>query len=426
MRNVLLGFFKKPFIKNVLILTSGTIAAQLVTMLFSPIITRLYGPTAYGVMGSFQAVTAILIPIAAFSFPLAIVLPKKINEAKGVVKLSIISTLILSTTLLILLLIFDNWIIEVFQLHNIGSYLYYIPFVTIFAGLVQTMQQWLIRKEKFDISAKANFLQTLITNSGKTGIGFFYPSSGILIFFTAIAQGLRATLMIILSKKDILISSLKSNISLRYTFNKYKDFAYYKSPELLVNGTSGNLPILMLSSFFGPAAAGFYSIGRTVLSMPALLIGKSIGDVFYPRIAQAVNNKEKITQMILKATILLGLIGIIPYGLIILFGPELFSLVFGESWSRAGEYAQWLTLWNFFGFINKPSVMSLPVLSAQRFFFIYSIAMLIIRLSALLLGFILFNNDIIAIALFSISGGILNIILIIITLIFSKRYERTY
>src|SRR5699024_10694305 len=166
---------------------------------------------------------------------------------------------------------------------------------------------------------------------------------------------------------------------IRLLAKKYYDFPLYRAPEQFLNAVSNSLPILILTALFGPASEGFYSIGRTVLSLPTQLIGKSVGDVFYPRIAEAFNNKENIVNLIKKATFALVAVGIIPFGLIVLFGHLLFSLVFGNDWSKAGEYARWLALWSFFGFINRPSVRSLAVLSAQRFQLIYTVFMLITR-----------------------------------------------
>src|SRR5699024_8422549 len=101
---------------------------------------------------------------------------------------------------------------------------------------------------------------------------------------------------------------------------------------------------LLLTTFFGPASAGFYNIGRTVLGLPSRLIGQSIGDVFYPRISEAANNDENVGRLIKRATILLGAIGIVPFGVVIIFGPWIFEFVFGSGWDVAGEYARWISL----------------------------------------------------------------------------------
>ena len=202
---------------------------------------------------------------------------------------------------------------------------------------------------------------------------------------------------------------------------KHKDFPIYRGPEVFLFSISSNIPVLMLSAFFGPASAGFYAIGRTVLRVPSRLIGEAVGNVFYPRIAEASNKGENLTQLIKRATFVLGVVGIIPYGLIILFGPFLFGLVFGSDWSVAGEYARWIALGSFFLFMNRPSVRALPVLKAQRFHLFYTIITLVIRTCALAIGFFVFKSDFIAVALFGLSDAIINIFLISITLRISQK-----
>lgn len=415
---------KNNFVKNVFILVSGTAGAQAITMLFSPIITRMYGPEAFGVMGTFSAMINIIIPIAALTYPIAIVLPKEEKDAKGIIKLSFLIAFIFSISSLIIVLLFNEAIASMFNIKQISSYLYYIPVVILFAASMQVMEQWMIRTKQFSVNAKVTFTQSLIVNLSKVSVGLFYPVAKVLVFFTAISNGLKALLMYIYSKNRPAIKIEKNDKKqMKRLMKEYKDFPYYRSPEVFLNAVSTGLPIILLTSFFSPIVAGFYTIVRTVLSLPTQLLGKAVGDVFYPRIAEAYNNKEDITKLIKKSTFYLGLIGTIPFGLIILFGPFLFSFVFGAEWVKSGEYARWIALWSYVAFMNRPSVMALPVLKAQRFHLIYTIFMLVTRLLVLSLGFIIYKSDIIAIAFYGISGAILNFGLITITLRISSKVK---
>src|SRR5699024_5569361 len=298
----------------------------------------------------------------------------------------------------------------------------------IFAGLMQVAEQWLIRTKQFSINARVTFYQSLITNLSKVGVGFIYPGAAVLVILTAFANGIRAFMMIIFAKNSNYQVDKKihtQKYSIKKMMKKYSDFPKYRAPEQFLNATSNGLPVLMLAAFFGPASAGFYSIGRTVLSLPTQLIGKSVGDVFYPRIAEAARNKEDVTALIKKATLALAGVGVVPFGLVILFGPTLFSFVFGSDWIVAGEYARWIALWSFFGFMNRPSVQSLPVLNAQKFHLIYTIVMLVIRLGVLIIGYYVYSSDILAVALFGALGAILNFGLITITLKISRTKSKT-
>lgn len=429
MKYKLIDLKDKTFFKNVLIMATGTVGAQVIIVLLAPIITRLYGPEAYGLVGVFNSIIAVIGPVAALTYPIAIVLPKRDKEAKNILKLSLLISVLMSVFIGIILLLFNQSIVKIFNLYDIASFIYLIPLVILLTGFMQSLEQWLIRKQQFKSISNATLYSTLFIQGGKVSIGLFYPLGWILIVLTTIGNGIKALLLWISIKEfkfslNFIIKFKFNFRKLRVIARKYYDFPTYRAPESFISTVSLNLPVLLLSSFFGPIAVGYYTIGRTVLALPSNLIGKAIGDVFYPQASQIANKGESITKLIIKTTLLLALVGAIPFGIIVIFGPWIFSFVFGAEWFKAGEYARWMALWVFFGFINKPSVKSLPILNAQFFQLKFTIFMLIIRSIALISGYYLLNNDIAAIALFAIAGGILNIILILLTIKISNDFPK--
>lgn len=423
MKELIHKLIKSPFVRNVAVMATGAAGAQAVTMALSPIITRIYGPEAFGIMGTFTALTNIIIPIAALTYPIAIVLPKSDKDAKGLIKLSLYITFFIATITTIILLFFNSTIVSLFNIEEIAPFLYLIPLVIIFSGLMQVSEQWLIRTKQFAINAKVNFFQSVIINGSKAGMGFIYPVATVLVILQVVANGLRASMMIYFANKSNYKSTRTQDegVPVKELAKNHIDFPLYRAPQVFLGAFSDSLPILLLTTLFGPASAGFYSIGRTVLGLPSKLIGQSIGDVFYPRISEAANKGENVSRLITKASLALMGIGIIPFGIVIIFGPWLFEFVFGQGWDVAGEYARWIALTSFAVFINKPAVRSMPVLSAQGVHLIYTIVILVTRVLALLIGFFVFKSDIVAIALFGISSALLNCCLFFITLKLSKK-----
>lgn len=416
--------FKSKFIRNVIVMVTGTAGAQAITMAFAPIITRMFGPEAFGVLGTFNAMINIITPIAALTYPVAIVLPKKDEDAKGLIRLSLIVALIISFLSIIIIYLFNKQIINVFNLKEISNYLYLIPLVIIIIGILETTQQWLIRTEQFRITSRVTVIQSLVVNSSKVGFGYFNPVATVLVLITVFGNAIYSAMLIFFAKKTTQNNKneiKKSSKSIKELAKKYYDFPLYRAPQVFLQAISQGFPVLFLAMFFGPASAGFYTLGRSVLSMPTMLIGKTVGDVFYPKIASTANEGGNVTKLIKKATIGLSLIGIFPFGLVILFGPTLFSFIFGADWLVAGEYARWIAVGSLFQLIGNPSIRSLPVLNAQKFNLIYSIVILIGRLSALAIGYYAFTSDRVAIALFGVASGILYLILIIITIKISKK-----
>ncbi len=376
-------------------------------------------------LGIFQSLVAILTPIAALAYPIAIVLPKEDSEAKGLVKLSFLVSATIFCAATIILLAGGDKLLALLDSKAIAPYIMFVPLSMVFTAFMQIGQQWLIRKKQFAITAKVEVLRAFLLNSAITTIGWINPVGAVLVVLATLGHGLHAAMLWLGIKKSKKLRgspALKetSQMSLGKLAKQYYDFPLYRAPQVFLNAISHSLPVLLLASYFGPSAAGFYTICRTVLSMPFRLIGIAVGDVFYPRVTEAYHRGEDVSRLILKATLALAGVGFLPFAVVVAFGPQLFSFVFGVEWVRAGEYARWMALWMFMGFVNRPSVVAIATLSIQRFFLIFEFISIGSRIVALAIGFFFFHNDVTAVALFALVGILLNLFLISITLIRAK------
>jgi len=426
-QSFILNTSRSRFVRNVAVVATGTAGAQAIAIAFSPIITRLYGPEAFGLLGMFLAISAVVTPITALTYPIAIVLPKTSNEAKGIAQLSVYIALGFAAVLLLIILMAGDWVVSFLSLQGINSYLLLIPLYVFFSALLQISEQWLIRIKQFGIIARAAVLQVLMVNSLKTVIGLFKPVASVLIVLAILGSVINAGMLALGIKKASSHpneNESDSQTSLWKVAKKHYDFPLYRAPQDLLNAASQSLPTLMLAAFFGPISVGFYTLGVRMLSMPLQLIGKSVGDVFYPRINEAAHNRENLTKLTLKATLSLAAVGFVPFAVVIAFGPWLFGFVFGSEWVRAGAYARWLAVWMYFMFINNPSIKVLPIISAQGFHLVFTFFTIAIRFVVLAVGYYIFKSDLIAVGLFGISGAIINITLIIIILFLCSKFDK--
>jgi O-antigen/teichoic acid export membrane protein len=419
---------KSAFLRNVAVIAGGTVFAQLVTIAFSPIITRLYGPGAFGVLGVFLSVVTILSTISSLCYVHAVVLPKEDADGLRILYLSLKIAAIISLISAGIVIPFRQNIAVLLGMEAIAPYFFLVPISVFFAALAQGYDQWLIRKKHFRASSTITIIQSLSLNGLKTGIGFFAPFAVVLIGLSTLGHGIHALLSAVFSRqsrqrvREIMVKQDQGRI--RELANEYRDFPYYRTPQVFLNSISRNLPALLLASLFGPASAGLYAIGIRVLTLPSSLISQALGKVFLPRITEAAHRGENMQGLIIKATLGLASVGIIPYGLVIVLGPWLFGLVFGDEWVRAGEYARWLALWLYFGFMNVPSVQATAVLGLQRWMLTYELITVALRVFSLIIGFFLFHSDLTVIILFSIVGIACNCFLIINVILLSRYYSR--
>jgi O-antigen/teichoic acid export membrane protein len=421
--NRLSQFGKRPFVRSVAIVAAGTAASQAIAMAFSPLITRLYGPETYGIQGIFMSVAGVMAIIAAMTYPMAIVLPKSDVEAFGLVRLSVFVGITMSLLVTILLYLFGSSILNLLNADEISTFIYLVPVFMLISVISSAVSQWLLRKKAFSLTAKVTILQALLTNSGKTALGTLYPTAIGLIAMNAVG-GVVGIVQMLMGQKtaakaastELGVSETESRMpqSTLWTLAKhYRDFPMFRAPQGLLNALSQFLPVVTLAAYFGPAAVGFYTIASAVLAMPAGLIGGSVMQVFYPRISDAIRGGEDVKKLIQNATLGLALSGAPPFVVVAIAGPSIFGFVFGNEWETAGAYAQWLSVWLFFQYINKPAVSAIPALGLQKGLLIYEVFSTSGKILALYIGYVVFGSDQIAIALFSVFGVISYVWLII-------------
>lgn len=424
-RKRLLELSRASSVRNTTILASSRFAATAIVLAFTPLATRLYGPEAFGALGVFLAITGILGPIAALSYPLAIVLPEKDAESIGLAILSL--TIAFATTLLTLLIIlfFGDNLIEIFGIDATSTSIYLIPLTAFFAVCLSVIEQWLNRKTLFRVKGIAEIFKALFTGCARVLVGLIYPSAFALIVISIFSIFMHALMLIIGIRWGV--NSHRTlwpvKVSLLSLAKRHIDFPAYRAPEQFINAASVGLPVLILSSIFGPASAGFYALAMSALGAPLVLVGKSILDVAYPRLNAARQRNEAIFPLIRNSTLALLPISAILFIVFILFGPLLFSTVFGDEWVTSGHYASWLALWLFSALLNRPSVSAIPVLYLQKFFLFYSVFSIATRISAMFIGYVVFESAYAVVAFLSIAASFLNLLLILLTLNFSHGHD---
>lgn len=406
MREKIRLFKEQSITRNISVMVSGTAVSQLIGVAFAPLLTRLYGPETFGLLGVFLSITAILGTVAAASYPLAIVLPRDDASARELVRLSIFLGILTSLLTAITLYFFGLEILGMLNALDISGFMYLIPVSMFITVIAVTSSNWLIRQKAFNLIAKLTVASTIVTNTIKAGLGFILPTAIVLVVMNTLGELIKVAMMLFgLSKsqrKLLLKPPTKDSPLLLWRFaKKYSDFPLFRSPQVLINAVSQNFPIMMLAASFGSVSVGHYVIATTVLVLPARLVGNAFSQVFYGRVVEAVRLREDVKKLIVKSTAGLALIGIVPFLFIIIAGPTIFSIFFGPDWETAGIYARWLSGWLFFQFINAPAVTAIPVLRLQKGLLKYELFSTGSKALALYIGMVFYESEIVAIALFS-------------------------
>ena len=191
---------------------------------------------------------------------------------------------------------------------------------------------------------------------------------------------------------------------------KYKKYIAANSPHSLITAISGNVTPLILAIYFSSEIVGYYGLSIRVSVLPVMLISHAFFQLFSREIVLKIEQDADPYQFFIESTIQIIKIGILPFLILLLFGPEIFKLVFGENWELSGKFSQILTPYLFTKFIVSPFAF-VPVLRNYHYHaLIIEIASMILKIIMLFIGAHYFDA-ITTIWLFSIISTLLNIVL---------------
>lgn len=409
--NVLKWIRNSDFVINVAKLITGTAFGQLITLLVSPILTRLYTSDDFGTLAVYFSVASILSVMITLRFDMAVVLPSDEDEAVDLVLLGLIVSLILSFFLLIIFLIFHNNIMELIGHPELGFYLYLVPVSTFFYGTYQMLSYWNSRTKKFNQLAISKTVKELSTGLIQVSMGAIHYGGALGLVLGQIAGNAGAANYLLIKVFNRLNSRMITGICehLKSVFQKYKKFPLYTSWTSLVSSISQNIPAILLAFLYSPASAGFYAVATRVLTVPSILIGNSVRQVYFQKASVLYNQGESIIDIFKKTTLYLSLIAIIPMSVVIIWGEPLFKFVFGSTWSDAGIFASILSIWLFFSFMNPPSTVTVLLLGRNRLQLILETFLLIFRVISILAGHLIYNDIMMSLLFFSIVGAVYQI-----------------
>ncbi|MBA2661995.1 MAG: oligosaccharide flippase family protein [Bradymonadaceae bacterium] len=417
--------FRGAFIRNMALLMSGTLLAQLVTVAITPLLSRLYLPEAFGLLGLLSAVVATISGVSTLRYDMAIVLPKEDDEAANLVVLSgaILTAVSFSSALVIAL--GGEQIAMRLGNEALQPWLWWVPPLVLFTGLYQILTYWCTRQKKFQRLSISTVFASLSSAGAKLGAGLLGAGPAGLIGGQIFGQCIAALVLAVQVFRDdtAKIVDAFDRAKLRLLMARYGDFPRYNAPVTLMHALRKHGPIILLGWFFDPTIVGYYAVAFLVLSLPVELITGALRQVYFQRASELYNQGKALFPNQRRALLILMAIAVVPASVFALIAPELFGLVLGAQWIEAGHYARLLTLYLCSSLISVPAMALVPVLNLQRLLLFHQFIVLLGSAAALVHGG-LQNDPVLAIGLYSAVGASLNLVLIGVMIVQTRRADR--
>lgn len=396
---------KGALAKGVVAIAMGAGAGQIIVLLASPLITRLYSPDEFGILAVYTGLLGMVTTVASLRYQLAIVLPRTDGSAANVLALALI---ILAGTVIVsglFVAVYGETIGAWTNAQGLVAYLWLLPIGIGLAGAYQIFNYWAIRKQEFHAIARTKVQQSAGMVGVQTLAGIFQAGPLGLIIGQILGQAVGLTRLVrsALSGHRHLLARIKKQRVLQKA-HRYRDFPIYLSLAGILNKFGSQMPLILFSALYSPAIAGLYLLANRITGRPAGLLSQSIRQVFLSGAATAYR-EGRLATLTYKTFCGLTRIGFAPIVFLGIIAPELFSLLFGAQWTEAGRYVQWMVPWLIASFIASPLTTLNVVLERQIFGLFFQATLLAAKLGGMMIGAAI-GGPLATVACYSIASAI--------------------
>lgn len=325
------------FIKSFTVLATGSLFAQLISLLISPITTRIFTTEELGIFTYILTAVNLFAPAINLRYELMIVPEKKEDNVIHLIQLSTIVCFIFS--LLVSLGYFFYFLFN----KEFSEYIFsviFIFFLLLVNGLNNILISYNNRCKEYGIMTKVYVIKSTFQNIGLVISGFLsYKVFGMLLSQTVgMMFGFKKQSSTLIKRKEDL---KKVNIKKLLQLAKdYKHQPLYSAPSIFANSFSYSFINIAIQSVFGASVLGLYSISYRILGMPLNFVSTNISKIYFEKASTEYRDFNQFRTTTMKTFFLLLMISIPMVIALAFFSPFVFSIIFGPSWKLAGVYVQ--------------------------------------------------------------------------------------
>jgi O-antigen/teichoic acid export membrane protein len=396
--------FLKPikeseYFKNIFLLFTGSTIVQAIPFVTLPILSRIYEPSEYGVLGIFMMIIVIGASLLTLQYENAIIISPTHTRVKIAVGALLYFTFGMFVVLCALFLGLRDFILKFF---SIGGWYYFVPVITLITTCNNILMVYANRLKLYRVMTYNRLMVALLVPSVSILTGLFLKGvNGLMIgFFVGTVCSLLfiATYFFILKKLRLKFSKRLTKIFLK----KYKGYFQWSFPAEFMNLLSSNLPIMMLSAYSNVTSVGLYSQGQRVLVMPTQVMSSATGEVFRQKATEDYNKEGSCRKVFMQTFKGLFLIALPTFTILFFFAEDLMTFFLGEKWANAGKYTSILSIMFFFKFVVSPLTYTVVISHRLHLGLIMDILLLVSSLISFSIGLLYFQSTYIAITIYSL------------------------
>jgi O-antigen/teichoic acid export membrane protein len=350
---------------------SGNTLAYVISFVFTPFIARIYTPEAYGAFSLFIAINSNLLLLGSMGYAQALVLPRTQQRFIPLLQLCLLLAFAVALLLFVLTALWGKELLLFLKAPDLIPIRFLIPLLAFISAVSVIWQGWNMRLKEFRRGAASRIFSTLISRLITLGWGLL--RTGNLFGLVLGELFFKASEVLSLPGRRIRqefaqVFTKPRWLRLLAIARFYKGYPLFTLPAMWLSLFKGHIPVYVLSYFFDIGLTGQFAYATALLTIPLTLIANSTSPVFLQRATELYQHDAPgLSRLVLKFASGMLYLGLLPFGLLTVFGDWIFVAVLGDQWETAGAYAGIMGVFYLFFVIANPLTTVYRVLHMERY-----------------------------------------------------------
>lgn len=338
--------------KGIIAIASGAAGGQIISLIATPIVSRIYGPDVFGDFALIQSVTAILAPLATLRLPITLLQPRDNRTVKTILFAGLLQSGLIALIASIAIYLGANF----FSLDSVGGTVggsFWIFAMTWATSAFAFLSQAALRVHEYRAVALRHITQQ--GTSGSSQILF-----GLISSLTHVGLSAGRVLGLVASCVPLMRSSLVYWRTKGWTkpstlWRDYWQYPVLFTPSALLNVLGTQLPLLLIAGAYASDIVGQLGMAQRIALIPSALIGTAVSQVFASEMAAKLRAggsgvRRQFLSFATKLSFLAVLVGVV----LVFLGPWAIPFFLGNEWELAGEFSKAMAVSIAFGVIASP------------------------------------------------------------------------
>ena len=360
--------------KSVASVLTGTVVAQVIPVLGSLVIARLFNPSMFGIFSAWLGLAMLGAMLLTCRFDMALAIeddgPPRQIAVLGTLSVALMIACLVALIMLAIYLLAPQLLSQ----YPVELLLLLLPMALMFA-VSNTWQLWAAAEGKYHKLNVMRITQAFLVTVLQILVGLLFNDAWSLAFaqFLGVFLSCCVSFCIMpLQRPD------RHDLMAKMTafWRRNKEFPLFSLPADFINTAAAQLPVLVVASRFGADVAGLLAMTIKVLGAPIGLLGKSVLDVFRRHAASSYRSRGECRKEYIGTFKVLAL-GSMAFCLFMAFFVEpVFVIAFGDEWAGSGVIALWLLPMFAMRFIASPLSYMVYIAGKQHLDLLWQITLL--------------------------------------------------